>query len=182
MHPPDRELVDQSLSGGQEAFVLLVDRYGGAISSYLRTRSIPPGEIDDLTQDVFIKAFESLDSLLDRSAFAGWLFAIARHRAIDWFRRRARDSRVRIDDEPEDPAPRPLGVLSTRERQERVRREISSLPEVFRTTLCLKHLEGYSCREIATLHGVGIGTVTKRLSRAYQMLRRRMKDPTRNER
>ena len=94
MHPSDRELVERCLGGGEDAFVLLVDRYGGAISSYLRTRSIPAEDIDDLTQDVFIKAYESLDSLLDRSAFAGWLFAIARRReSTGWLKpARARES------------------------------------------------------------------------------------------
>lgn len=174
----DGELVEGSLAGRTDAFRALVSRYGSSVSRYLRAKRVPPDHVDDVAQDVFLRAYQSLDTLADRSAFAGWLFAIARSRALDWLRGRGRALRRagEATAEPADPSPGPEGTAVAREDAARVRRAIDDLPEVFRTTLRMKHQEHLSCREIAEITGVGIGTVTKRLSRAYAMLRDRLEE------
>ncbi len=174
----DGELVERCLAGRTDAFRVLVSRYGVSVSRYLRARSIPTDSVDDLAQDVFLRAYQSLGSLADRSAFAGWLFAIARSRALDWLRGHGRALRrtAVAGVEPADPSPGPEGAAVAREDVDRVRRAIDDLPEVFRTTLRLKHQQHLSCKEIADVQGVGIGTVTKRLSRAYAMLRERLEE------
>lgn len=175
MDPPDEELAARSREGDRGAFLHLVDRYGGPVRSYLRARSVSPSDLDDLAQDVFVRAYQSIDSLADPASFAGWLFAIARNRALDWSRSRGRRPPAvaldRVFPEPADPRADPVRAVAAVERLATLRRAIADLPEVFRTTLYLKHQMGYSCEEIARLHGVGVGTVTKRLSRAYERIR-----------
>lgn len=175
MDPTDGDLVLAALGGRTEAFRVLVDRYGGAVASYLRARRVPATDLEDLAQDVFVKAYQALGALEDRGSFAGWLFAIARNLALDCLRKATRRGTLvgpAAIESISDPRPGPASATLAEERRERMRLAIADLPEVFRTTLHLKHQKGLTAAEIGRLQGVGVGTVTKRLSRAYERLRR----------
>jgi len=179
---PDAALVADVLEGDTERFGELVARYANVVASFAAAR-VPPGDVDDLAQETFLRAFRSLASLRDPAAFSSWLLGIANHVCVDWHRSRRR--LASLDDEQ---APEPTGPgLPHRagtpppdaeaERHEAARRLLESLdrlPEPYRVTLVLKHMDGLSCQEIADRLGLALGTVTSRLTRAYKLLRDRI--------
>ena len=182
--PTDAELVCDVLEGDTERFGLLVDRYKNLVASYIAAR-VAAAEAEDLAQETFLRAFRVLASLRDPAAFSSWLLGIASHVCVDWHRARRR--LASLDGAAPEPVgaqvpnrPPPLQPDESVEKQEAARlllQCLDELPETYRVTLVLKHMDGLSCTEIAERLGVAIGTVTSRLTRGYKMLRERMEKP-----
>ncbi|MFP4057905.1 MAG: RNA polymerase sigma factor [Candidatus Brocadiia bacterium] len=169
------------LEGETERFGELVERYKNLVASYIAAR-VPADEVDDLAQEVFLRAFRGLPSLRDPAAFSSWLLGIANHVCIDWHRSRDRlpslDPEVAVSAESVAPhRPRPSQPHEKVERQEAARlllESLDQLPETYRVTLVLKHMEGLSCAQIAARLDVALGTVTSRLARGYKLLRAKL--------
>ena len=183
--PTDAALVYEVLEGDTEAFGELVTRYRNLVASFIAAR-VAAGEVDDLGQETFLRAFRVLASLRDPAKFSSWLLGIASHVCIDWHRSRRR--LVSLDaqpGEPDDaatgrrpPPPRPDEAAESKEAAQLLLEALDRLPEAYRVTLVLKHMDGLSCTEIAERLGVALGTVTSRLARGYGMLRDRLDHPT----
>ncbi len=173
---PDDALVRAALVGQREAFEELVRRYTNMILVFVNARLRDPVEAEEVTQETMVRAFTLLPSLRAPRAFANWLFQIATNVLID--RKRSSKRLVAIDDGPGGEraaeGPSPQEVLSREESREFVHAEIQKLPPHYRVTLALKYINGFSVDEIAERHQVPAGTVRARLSRAYQVLRRRL--------
>lgn len=177
----DAALVYEVLDGETEAFGELVRRYKNLVMSFIAAR-VPANEVDDLGQEVFLRAFRVLPSLRDPARFSSWLLGIANHVCIDWHRSRRRT--VSLDAQPVEPAdvsvghrpppPRPDEAAESKEDAQVLLETLDQLPETYRVTLVLKHMDGLSCTEIAERLGVALGTVTSRLTRGYKMLRERL--------
>lgn len=163
---PDAGLVDAARRGDESAFGLLYDAYARMVHGLLLAR-VPPGDVDDLVQDVFLTAWRRLASLRDSAAFGGWLATIARNQAAD-FHRRA----LPVADLPEhlpafDPSParsEALAILAV----------IRSLPVAYRETLVLRLVEGMTGPEIAERTGLTAGSVRVNLHRGMKLLRERL--------
>jgi RNA polymerase sigma-70 factor (ECF subfamily) len=181
-HPEtDAEIVCDVLEGDTECFGTLVDRYKNLVLSYIAAR-VPSAEVEDLAQETFLRAFRVLASLRDPAALSSWLLGIANHVCIDWHRSRRRlasydsldaertDAVLPRRDEPT----RPDEEAEKQDDARRVLQTLDQLPETYRVTLVLKHMDGLSCTEIAEQLGVALGTVTSRLTRGYKMLRERL--------
>jgi len=82
----DTLLVEAARGGDRSAYGRLYDRHARMVHGILLAR-VPPGEVDDLVQDVFLQALPRLNSLRDAARFGAWLAAIARNRANDYYRR-----------------------------------------------------------------------------------------------
>lgn len=179
----DAALVAEVLEGDTDGFGALVERYKNLVASFVAAR-VPPAEVEDLAQDTFLRAFRKLASLRDPASFSAWLLGIASHVCVDWHR--ARRHSASLDDAG---ASGPLAGATVphrtppaapdaeAERQEAARLLLESLdhlPEAYRVTVVLKHMDGLSCQEIAERLGLAIGTVTSRLARAYKLLRERL--------
>ncbi len=164
--PPghDPALVEAARGGDRAAFGLLYERYGSMVHGVLVAR-VPYDEVDDLVQDVFLAALERLRTLRDTGAFAGWLAAIARNRAIDYHRRAPATSAL-----PDDAAARDGLAAEARE----VLAIIRSLPEAYRETLALRLVEGMTGPEIAERTGLSPGSVRVNLHRGMKLLRERV--------
>jgi RNA polymerase sigma-70 factor (ECF subfamily) len=123
---------------------------------------VPPGEVDDLTQDVFLSAMRQLHALRDEAAFGGWLATIARNRATD-FHRLATETVDLPEDlvAPDPPSTEALAALDT----------IRTLPEAYRETLVLRLVEGMTGPEIAERTGLTEGSVRVNLHRGMKLLR-----------
>ena len=183
--PTDAALVYEVLEGDTEVFGELVTRYRNLVASFIAAR-VASGEVDDLGQETFLRAFRVLASLRDPAKFSSWLLGIASHVCIDWHRSRRR--LVSLDaqpGEPDDaatdrrpPPPRPDEAAESKEAAQLLLEALDLLPEAYRVTLVLKHMDGLSCTEIAERLGVALGTVTSRLARGYGMLRDRLDHPT----
>jgi len=128
---------------------------------------VPPGDAEDLVQEVFLSAMDKLRGLRTVAAFRGWLCAIARRRAIDYFRE-ARH-RVELDDAVE----RDRGVDDTADAF-LVLEAIRRLPEAYRETMMMRLVEGMTGPEIAEKTGLTPESVRVNLCRGMKMLREQL--------
>lgn len=170
MPPSDQEYVQSCLDGRPEAFRLLVERYQAPLIGQLRHALGDAREAEEVAQEAFVRAYFALARLRNPEAFFPWLVGIAdrvakeRHRAA----KRTR-SLEREPVEPEQPA-----AARDSEVETTVGEAVARLPDVYREVVVLRFYGGRSCQEISRDLGVPLGTVTKRLSRAYALLRERL--------
>ena len=166
--PNESSLVNAARDGDRAAFGGLYARYARMVHGILLAR-IPPGDVDDLVQDVFLRALPRLHTLRDVGRFGGWLAAIARNCAND-YHRRSRPSQSLSDQEAE-------GAISdgVREREAAAILEVvRRLPETYRETLILRLVEGMTGPEIAARTGLTEGSVRVNLHRGMQQLRQKL--------
>jgi RNA polymerase sigma-70 factor (ECF subfamily) len=157
-------LIRAAVQGDRWAFGELYLRYARMVHSILLAR-VPAGDAEDLVQDVFMSAMRQLRGLRTVAAFRGWLGAIARNRAIDYFRE-ARQT-VPLDEKMErEHAPR-----ETSQDAFLVLEMIRSLPEAYRETLLMRLVEGMTGPEIAKATGLTADSVRVNLCRGMKMLR-----------
>lgn len=132
-------------------------------------------EAEDLTQDVYLKAYVNLDSLRDPGVKKEWLFRIARNTCLDHVKKQARNPLALRDNHKEDnpvfhpPDHRTPESLALRdEEQAQVKAAIARLPRKQREVFVLKEYGDLSYREIAATLDIREGTVMSRLNRARQ--------------
>jgi RNA polymerase sigma-70 factor (ECF subfamily) len=160
----DDVLIRAAASGDRTAFGELYVRYARMVHGILLVR-VPPGDAEDLVQEVFLSAMRQLGGLRTTAAFRGWLAAIARHRAVDYFRGRRQDQPLA---DPDAQAARATGGMAeAREVLDLIR----SLPEAYRETLVLRLVEGLTGPEIAAQTGLTPESVRVNLCRGMKMLR-----------
>jgi len=166
----DEVLVGAARKGDREAFGRLYQRYARMVHGVLLAR-VPPGDADDLVQDVFITALRRLSSLREPAKFGGWIAAIARNRANDYHRNSEPVDPLEDDlpdgqagDPPQDQARRAAAALAA----------LKTLPETYRETLILRLVEGMTGPEIAIRTGLTHGSVRVNLHRGMQLLREKL--------
>jgi len=181
----DEELVERSLSGEEEAFRLLYERYRrfvyAAVCRIIRDQE----EARDAMQEVFITVYRSL-SLWDprRAGFSPWIYRIAMNRAIDHWRTRRRRAESPLTESTKPSVQcsafcwgrvRSLErTLEYRARAAEVRSFLEELPQPQRRFFILRYYEGLKLREIAEAEGCKLGTVKSSLHRATQIMRRKL--------
>jgi RNA polymerase sigma-70 factor, ECF subfamily len=167
MTPSDEQCVRSCLDGHPEAFRHLVERHQTALLGHLRFRLGNRGEANEAAQETFVRAYFALGELRKPEAFFAWLFGIADRVAKETHRAAMRRRTVGWgQSEPAEPAGEP-GPCPDSD----VRAAVTSLPDVYREAIVLRFYGGRSCAEISRDLDVPLGTVTKRLSRAYTLLR-----------
>lgn len=150
------------------AFGILYQRYLPRIYRYLRTRTTSEDEAADLTQQVFLKAFDALPSYRNRGApFTAWLFRIARNVAIDHARRKRITLTWDLQPEALHPATdtTPESVVLREEALQRLRVLLSQLDTGKRELLALRFAAGLTNREISVVVGKSEAAVKKQLAR-----------------
>jgi len=155
--------VRAAIEGDRGAFGELYVRYARMVHAILLAR-VPPGDAEDLVQDVFMSAMRQLRGLRTAAAFKGWLGAIARNRAI-YYHREARD-RVPLEET--------LPAADSRQDAFLVMGAIRSLPEAYRETLIMRLVEGMNGPEIAERTGLTPESVRVNLCRGMKMLREKL--------
>jgi RNA polymerase sigma-70 factor, ECF subfamily len=171
----DALLVRAAREGDRSAFGQLYSRYAPMVHGILLTR-VPPREVDDLVQEVFLRALPRLRSLRDERRFGRWLAAIARNRATDFYRQpRSAPQFVEGLGEEEIES---RGRNDTQEAEARaILAVIRSLPEAYRETLILRLVQGMTGPEIAARTGLTEGSVRVNLHRGMQQLRAKLAHP-----
>jgi RNA polymerase sigma-70 factor, ECF subfamily len=157
----DDGLIRAAAAGDRPAFGELYVRYARMVHAILLAR-VPPGDAEDLVQDVFLSAMKQLGKLRTAAAFRGWLGAIARNRAIDYFRAAREETPL---DERVAPV-RGAGAESFAALD-----AIRSLPEAYRETLTMRLVEGMTGPEIARQTGLTPDSVRVNLCRGMKLLR-----------
>src|SRR5262245_26690489 len=157
-------LIRAAAEGDRSAFGELYVRYARMVHAILLAR-VPPAAAEDLVQEVFLSAMRQLKGLRAASAFRGWLGAIARNRAIDYFRGARQEAP--LDEEVE----RRHGVAESGQDMFAVLEAIRSLPEAYRETMLMRLVEGMTGPEIADRTGLTPESVRVNLCRGMKMLR-----------
>jgi RNA polymerase sigma factor (sigma-70 family) len=182
----DYALIDDALNGNQEAFRTLVQKYENVVALLIRKVIHNQAEIDDLKQEVFIKAFNSLHTFKREYAFSTWLFRIATNHAIDFLRKKQlatysmEEALTTSDGELRQQyatsSPTPEARLIAKEATTHIHRAIKKLPEKYRICIEMRHQEDKSYEEIAAELDLPLGTVKARIFRARELLNRELKD------
>ena len=164
----DKELIEATLKGDREAFGQLVERYERSVCAVI----VPIiGDIhlaQDVTQEAFVRAYQNLAGLRRPSAFAAWLFQIARRLALAWLQQRPPIQEMPVH-EGLSASKQHNGRLD--ERSEQLLTAVLALPRQEQRVVVLRYFQGQTVHEIATILDRPVGSVTKQLSRAHARLR-----------
>ena len=162
----DAELIGQVQGGNVEAFAVLVRRYERLVRATALRTTHDRHAAEDVAQDAFLVAFQSLGRLRNSSKFGPWLLAIARNQAAHSVRRSVRQE-LSIGDVT---AVQQSSNGKLTDQSDRLLELVERLPAHERVIVGLRHFEGHSVQEVAAMTGRPLGTVTKQLSRAHKRL------------
>lgn len=169
----DQQTIEQARSGDVAAFGRLYREYEGRIYGLALRMLLDPTRAEDVTQEIFVRAWRKIDRFSGRSAFYTWLYRLAVNVVLNELRRRSREplsvdpTEDRLDRAAEPRSPAVAGP-STRLDLERA---ITALPRQGRLVFWLHDVEGYRHREIAEMLGIAEGTSKAHLHRARLRLR-----------
>lgn len=173
------DLIERSQQGDLEAFNQLVIEYQGVGFNVAYRLLDDADSAADAMQDSFVKAFRGLENYRGGS-FRGWLIRIVVNTCYDHLRHRKRKPADSLDDMPveedyvtelRDRSESPHDFVERRELEALLGAAITSLPEVLRTTIVLRDVEGYAYEEIAEITSVAVGTVKSRINRGRGRVR-----------
>jgi RNA polymerase sigma-70 factor (ECF subfamily) len=177
----DQQLVERAKRGDKHAFELLVAKYQRKLARLLSRFIRDPAEVEDVTQEAFIKAYRALPSFRGDSAFYTWLYRIGINTAKNYLvamGRRAPTSTEFNNDDAEgfEEAERlrdfntPEHELMSKQVARTVNQTMAQLPEELKTAITLREIEGLSYEDIANIMNCPIGTVRSRIFRAREAI------------
>lgn len=174
----DWALVDAVLRKDRKATAEFVSRYADDLFRYVRSRLIPNyDQVEDVVQETFLAAWESLSKFEGKSSLQAWVMGIARHKVEDHYRRRLRLLEPIDDLDPdhisESAVPEFHRVLEQAELQKNTRRVLAELPELYRMTLIWRYWEKASARDMALKTGKTEKAIERLLARARAEFRTR---------
>ena len=180
----DQQLVQRSQRGDLRAFDLLVLKYQGRIAALVSRYVSDAGEVEDVTQEAFIKAYRALGKFRGDSAFYTWLYRIAANAAKNHLvakgRRPGADATIE-DAEGYDEggllseSASPEALAMGEELAEVVESALNELPDELKAALMLREFDGRSYDDIADVLGCPVGTVRSRIFRAREAIDQRVK-------
>ena len=170
----DGTLVSAARAGDRSAFDMLYARYARMVHGILLCR-VPPREVDDLVQEVFLLALKKLHSLRDIARFGAWLSTITRNRANDYYRKSNSAERP-MEPEMEERAESRTNDHVAEQEAAVTLAVLRTLPETYREPLMLRLVEGMTGPEIAARIGMTHGSVRVNLHRGMQMLREKLQE------
>ena len=175
----DGELIAKAISGREDTFEELVRRYQRPITTYVYRMLGNYDAALDVTQEVFIKVYNSMSRYSSDYRFSTWLYKISHNAAIDYLRRHSRyeqsletesaDGAYQLQFESKSPSPERVREQS--EWREEIATVVKRLPTGYRELILLRHTRDLSYDEIAEITGLPLGTVKNRLFRAREMMR-----------
>ena len=173
-------IVRKVLQGDVNAFEKLVTEYEKAVYAIAQRMTGNPEDAADMTQETFIKAYNSLSSFRGDSKFSVWLYRIANNVCLDFLRSKNRRPTVSLSTEDDDGEETQLDIadesqspellLESSLTRDAVRRGLDSLPPDYKQILLLREIQGMSYEEIAAALGIESGTVKSRIFRARKRL------------
>ena len=176
----EAQIVNKVLRGDVNAFETLVVEYEKNVYAIAQRMTGNPEDAADMTQETFIKAYNSLSAFRGDSKFSVWLYRIATNVCLDFLRSRSRKPTVSLsveDDEGEetqfdiaDESQSPEALLERRLTRDAVRRGLEQLSPEYRQILLLREIQGLSYEEIADTLDLEVGTVKSRIFRARKRL------------
>jgi len=182
---PDVALVELARAGDQAAFEKLVRQYDRQIFRTAQHITQNREDAEDITQDVFLKAYRKLDQFQGNSKFSTWLTRIAVNESLMRLRKRKTSRTVSMDQDVQteegsiprdfaDWSPNPEQNFTQSELSEILKKTIAGLAPGFRTVFTLRDIENLSTEETAEALGLSVPAVKSRLLRARLQLRERL--------
>jgi RNA polymerase sigma-70 factor (ECF subfamily) len=180
----DRELVAIAVNGFDGSFEELVRRYQRPIAAYVYRMVGNYESALDLTQEIFIKVYNSLQRYRAEFKFSTWIYKIAHNAAVDHLRRNSTRQQSLVVGTESDSFDLPIESGNLTPEQESERRErrgeiesvVRALPANYRELIILRHSQDLSYEEIVEVTGLPLGTVKNRLFRAREMMRQQFVD------
>jgi len=177
----DRQLVARAQRGDKQAFELLVEKYQRKLARLLSRFIRDPAEVEDVTQEAFIKAYRALPAFRGDSAFYTWLYRIGINTAKNYLMAMGRRAPTSTEVEAEEAEGfeegeqlrdinTPESLLLSNEIARTVNATIEGLPEELRTAIQMREIEGMSYEDIAKAMDCPIGTVRSRIFRAREAI------------
>ena len=182
----DQRLVERAQRGDKHAFELLVSKYQRKLARLLSRFIRDSAEVEDVTQEAFIKAYRALPSFRGDSAFYTWLYRIGINTAKNYLVAMGRRAPTTTDIDSEEAEDyeggdqlrdlnTPENELMSRQVAETVNQSLAGLPEELRTAITLREIEGLSYEDIANIMNCPIGTVRSRIFRAREAIAARLR-------
>jgi RNA polymerase sigma-70 factor, ECF subfamily len=182
----DQQLVVRAQRGDKRAFDLLVEKYQRKLGRLLARFIRDPAEVEDVTQEAFIKAYRALPAFRGDSAFYTWLYRIGINTAKNYLMALGRRAPTSTEVEAQDAEGfedaeqlrdinTPESMLLSKEIATTVNATIEELPEELRTAIQLREIEGMSYEDIARIMDCPIGTVRSRIFRAREAIAERLR-------
>ena len=182
----DQQLVERAQRGDKHAFELLVVKYQRKLGRLLSRFIRDPAEVEDVTQEAFIKAYRALPSFRGDSAFYTWLYRIGINTAKNYLVAMGRRAPTTTEFDSEEAENfedgdqlrdlnTPEAELMTRQIAATVNQTMEELPEELRTAITLREIEGMSYEDIANVMNCPIGTVRSRIFRARETIADRLR-------
>ena len=185
--PSDRDLVVRARARDMAAYDELIRRYQRKIYQLVYNMTSNREDAEDLTQDVFVKAYSALEHFKGDSSFYTWVYRIAVNRTINYLKKRRRNAALSLDDMDQaverDPdyvelrsRESPVRDATLSELQKKLNEALQTLSEKHRTVVVLHDIQGIQHDEIGRMLGCSEGTVRSRLFYARQMLQNELKE------
>lgn len=172
----DENLIKEYLEGNDEALNELVRRYASHIYNFAYQYVSNQPEAEEITQDVFVKAWRSMKKFDLKRSFRAWIFQIARNTIIDYLRKKKSQAVLEIDSEDEnfdiaDTGPTPQEIFEKKESADRIKKIMEGLSIKYKTVLTMYYESQLNFREIAEITGESIDTIKSRHRRALIILK-----------
>jgi len=180
----DEELMQRYRDGDTQAFEALYARHKGPVYRYLLRQCGVAALAEELFQDVWMNLIRARERYAVRARFTTWLYTLAHHRIIDYYRRQAASLPISYDDDPDEPLieqvadsdiHQPDNEFERRRQAQQLLALLAQLPEAQREAFLLREEGGLSLDEIAEATGVNLETAKSRLRYATAKLRQGMK-------
>jgi RNA polymerase sigma-70 factor (ECF subfamily) len=179
-------LIDDAIAGKQEAYERLMNKYRQLIYNLIYRMIRNKEDVEDLTQEAFIKAFNSLEKFDKQFSFSTWLFKIATNNCIDYLRKKklstfSIDKDLSSDDDdytfeiPDNERIPDKNILD-KERKKILEDAIESLPSKYKSVILLRHRDEKDYEEIAKKLKLPLGTVKAHIFRGRELLNKYLKD------
>ncbi len=180
----DMKIIERVIDGDTEAFSAIIARYQDKVFRYVRAKFDNSDEVMDITQDIFMMAFESLESFRGDAKFSTWLFSITANYCKNYRKKMNRMRTVSIEKSEEESGE--FQIADERENTEKavidkeslriVKEELYTLPEDYREILILRDIEGMPYNEIAGILGISLSNVKVRIHRGREQLKERLQE------
>jgi RNA polymerase sigma-70 factor (ECF subfamily) len=174
-------LIERCRAGDEQACEELVRQYQDRVFALIYRITGDAERVEDIAQEVFLRAFRSLKKFRGGSSFYTWLYRITVNTTLNALRASSRRQETSLEaldglEGPVDPGADPVEAAAHRQVARRVKEAIDQLDEQYRAIVYLREIQGLSYEEIAEVVALPVGTVKSRLFRARQNLKELLKD------